>query len=848
MASSRVRQPSQEPHTRLTDSVQERPSQVTHVGGRSSSNSGSSTVQTSAAVLNKVDAARWRGVSIGGWLLLEPGPSRRLFSRFRMPPKGARKRHSATADADQGPEATCEWELMEAMKFKGEEGYAALREHRDTFITRKDFELIRDMGLNAVRIPFGYWIVIGPTARDPYIGPALDYIDRAVRWAEELNLQVLLDLHGAPGGESAEAPCGRRQRPVDRWRWRRWRFRESLQALEVLTKRYRGSRVVTGIAVCNEPSPQVPLVPLCKYYGRAVQTVRTFGMDPDKVSVVLPVFQRSIVEFATQWDETVNGLMKGPGACALGDVCFEVHWYHCFENEWHGRTFAQHLRAVQEHVKELRRYPIVVGEWSLALGRGSQPGLLSHQDMRKFFAHAQLAAYREASHGWFFWSWSDEGGGADWDWQLSHREGCWPSTLDMPDQPGGFREPPRKELLSPGSDPLERILDVPASDPCIRIGDTVYLRAFNGSYFDVEGSRLRARYGDRGRWQQFVICPGSRASGGLAGRRLKNSPARHKAQGKASNKKIKLRAAAKAAAMRLRRREGFLCDGDAIRLRAHTGCFLGVNEDQTVEARWAEQDASDRACIFILHTENGGLTRVRHRSAIFLRSATSKTVLAPNEGDHAARSDIVARWDHLGIWQRLVAEKPLVNAVNPPRPRRVSVAALESRLPEPAESPTRCVPESTDAASTQHSRTLIRRHSVATPSRKRRLSHMDSMCSSPRPSGEASAALTVTTPVAAGKAGNFQATPASARRRASAASAAGNAEAGQPSVASTPLRRRRSLDGEEDELFDLASLPTPSRRRRISADGGPKELLSLLMSPVPEPAACPATRNLSHDF
>ena len=31
-------------------------------------------------------------------------------------------------------------------------------------------------------------------------------------------------------------------------------------------------------------------------------------------------------------------------------------------------------------------------------------------------------------------------------------------------------------------------------------GDTVYLRAFNGRYLDVEASQVRARYSDRGKW------------------------------------------------------------------------------------------------------------------------------------------------------------------------------------------------------------------------------------------------------------------------------------------------------------------------------------------------------------
>mmetsp|Transcript_104536 Transcript_104536/g.292903 ORF Transcript_104536/g.292903 Transcript_104536/m.292903 type:complete len:382 (-) Transcript_104536:514-1659(-) len=332
---------------------------------------------------------RWRGVSLGGWLLLEPGPAKDLFRRF---------------PDERGREARCEWDLMTNLR-RSPEGLEALRKHRETHITPEDFRRIRAMGLNAVRIPFGFWIVDGPGsaggAFEPWEGPALAFLDRAVQWAEDSGLQVLLDLHGCPGGESGEAPCGRRQRPPGgTWHWRQWRIGETLRVIRCVAERYRDRRCVTGFAVCNEPSPEVPSDVLCRFYDRAVAAIRNAGMAADQVCVVLPVFQRPLARFAERWKTLLNG-------CDHANTCFEVHWYHCFENYWHGLTFAQHLRAVQAHIEELRQFPVVVGEWSLALGCGAQPGKVSKDEMRALFARAQLAAYAEASHGWFFWNWRD---------------------------------------------------------------------------------------------------------------------------------------------------------------------------------------------------------------------------------------------------------------------------------------------------------------------------------------------------------------------------------------------------------------------------------------------------------
>jgi len=168
-------------------------------------------------------------------------------------------------------------------------------------------------------------------------------------------------------------------------------------------------------------------------------------MLASKVTVVLPVFQRPVPEFAKEWAKYTGGVHE--------NTCFEVHYYHCFGNEWNGLTFAQHIREVKSSMRELQEYPIVIGEWSLAIGSGAQPGQLSKSEMRKRFAHAQLAAYAQASHGWFFWTWHDSNG-TEWDWQLSQKDGIFSRTM--------INDPPPLELPSwdgNDEDPLEADFD-----------------------------------------------------------------------------------------------------------------------------------------------------------------------------------------------------------------------------------------------------------------------------------------------------------------------------------------------------------------------------------------------------
>jgi hypothetical protein len=67
-------------------------------------------------------------------------------------------------------------------------------------------------------------------------------------------VQVLLDLHGAPGGENALRPCGREH---PRWAYQDWRLGESLAVLATIAARYAGAPHVTGVQVLRDP-PAAP--------------------------------------------------------------------------------------------------------------------------------------------------------------------------------------------------------------------------------------------------------------------------------------------------------------------------------------------------------------------------------------------------------------------------------------------------------------------------------------------------------------------------------------------------------------------------------------------------------------
>eukprot|EP00929_Paragymnodinium_shiwhaense_P063183 TRINITY_DN3157_c0_g2_i1.p1 TRINITY_DN3157_c0_g2~~TRINITY_DN3157_c0_g2_i1.p1 ORF type:complete len:773 (-),score=115.55 TRINITY_DN3157_c0_g2_i1:683-3001(-) len=553
----------------------------------------------------------WRGVNLGGWLLLEPGTAKALFAKYRL---------------EDGGQATCEWDLMLEMRRRGV-AKRVMAHHRNTFVTKHDFQRIRQCGLNAVRIPIGYWCLLRCLKGEPYIGGALKYVDRAVAWAAEVGLAVVLDLHGNPGGESDDAPCGRRQRPHGLWHWKDWDMSMSLDALALLARRYAGNTTVAGIEVCNEPSNTVPAAMLCQYYDRAVETIRGAGMGPDDVAVVLPLFQRPTEEFAQEWS-SVSGDRHA-------NVCFDFHYYHCFENEWNGKSLAQQIRSVEEHASELAKFPAIVGEWSLALGLASRKACVQDDERRRIFGRLQLDAYKQASHGWFFWNWTDSAG-VEWDWQQSFAEGSvhgvsrlGPLLLQLPAWDGR------------GEDPLEDCFDpAPNGDACIRYGDAVYLRSFHGRTLDVEGpgSQACARWADKGEWQRLVICRGSYAadSDHLSSSQSSSSSSSSSSSDEESEAQ-----------------RSVVFHGDIVSLKTHTGHFVSVTPEGIAAGHDASDCSLDASIDFFLHIQDRG--ELRHRSGIFLQSRRTDCVV--DVDGSASNTKVQARWQDFGEWQRFVVEK-----------------------------------------------------------------------------------------------------------------------------------------------------------------------------------------------
>jgi glucan 1,3-beta-glucosidase len=341
---------------------------------------------------------RLRGVNLGGWLVLEKWMTPSLFA---------------------GLEATDETTWCAQL---GDAAGRKLRAHWDSFITREDFAWLASIGINAVRIPIGHWI-LGPPypyhasygdKQHPFVAGGIEVVDRALDWAGEFGLRVLLDLHAAPGCQNGFDNGGIKD--VCEWHARTEYVDFSVELLGRLAARYRSAASLCGIEVLNEPRWDVPTALLCDYYRRAYAAIRAH-CPPERAAVVFHDGFRTHREFLDFFREP-----------ELEKVLLDVHRYQCFERsdidlDIHGHLHKAGVswRDESECIQGELGVSAIAGEWSLGLelavvslwANGPFHHALERMDgfqldvALRAYAAAQLLAF-EHYLGWFFWSYRTE--------------------------------------------------------------------------------------------------------------------------------------------------------------------------------------------------------------------------------------------------------------------------------------------------------------------------------------------------------------------------------------------------------------------------------------------------------
>ncbi|KAK2592733.1 hypothetical protein QQS21_009576 [Conoideocrella luteorostrata] len=344
-----------------------------------------------------------RGVNFGGWLICEPWMMRSEWSKMGCGNSASEfdcmRDHYSGNNRDAGNQ-----------KFEA---------HWKTWITPDSVQSVHDVGLNTIRIPIGYWSYtdIVDKGSEPFAdgNKMLPYLDAVVKKAADLGMYVIIDLHGAPGGQQEDVFTGQNNKPAgffndhdfDRaQKWMSW-----------MTKRIHTNPAYSSVGmieVLNEPVskhddqgkryPAPGEVPglIQKYYPGALKAVR----DAEAALNVADNKKLHVQFMSSKWDSgnpRDNSAVKNDKLTAFDD-----HNYIGFAlGKQNGdRNKLMQSACHDNRVVDGQKFAIT-GEWSMT----SNVGVDSNDEkafFKKFFTAQQQLYEKPGMNGWVYWTWKTE--------------------------------------------------------------------------------------------------------------------------------------------------------------------------------------------------------------------------------------------------------------------------------------------------------------------------------------------------------------------------------------------------------------------------------------------------------
>lgn len=294
-----------------------------------------------------------RGVNVGGWLVQESW----------MNLTNAPSQMEAYAVLDQ--------------RFGREVREHLFDVYEDHYLSEADFDNIKSLGMNVVRLPFAWWNILdenGNLKEDAFT--RLDwFVDRCA----ERDMYVILDLHAARGSQNNQDNSGEMNGSN---LWKEPLYQDQTQYLwECVAAHYKGNPAIAAYDLLNEPGGDFKSTGVTQwdFFDRLYKAIRT--VDPDH-----------IIMMESCWDPED---LPAPDRYGWENVVYQYHFY-----KWNADDdyWAQKLNVdVKLHKLKQVNHPVpsFLGEFTL------------FQSMDAW-TYA-LDAYSSAGMGWTIWTYKVTG-------------------------------------------------------------------------------------------------------------------------------------------------------------------------------------------------------------------------------------------------------------------------------------------------------------------------------------------------------------------------------------------------------------------------------------------------------
>lgn len=378
-----------------------------------------------------------RGVNLGSWFALEGWLTGSVCKHAKDPKQ---------SDHD----VVC--------GMKPEDAKSTLEHHWDHFIDDGDWKWMAGHGVSAVRLPINYvHFVAGDSTRakllkgtdfasyaEVYEG-AWSRIEGAIKKAASHNIGVLIDLHGAPGGQNKDAHSGKSDGKVNFFNGIHAgsNKKTTIKILVELAEAVADYENVIGLELINEPENHSSLE---EFYNDAIKAIRS----SNNANVArLPLY------LGDAWNAHHYAKYVGKNSDAGNPLVSDHHLYRCFTKKDHQTSAEDHARAMDVNHGGTAKFlssiadetggNIIIGEWSAALNPGSLKDCPSKTEAKKAWGMSQWWAYEQFMSGYFYWTLKKEGGpDPGWCFYTAVEKGIMPQNIN-PLQTSHHRSPQEME-------------------------------------------------------------------------------------------------------------------------------------------------------------------------------------------------------------------------------------------------------------------------------------------------------------------------------------------------------------------------------------------------------------------
>lgn len=167
----------------------------------------------------------------------------------------------------------CEWMINDMICQLAGPDFARefWQKFKDTYITAEDIAFIKNTGANTIRLPFNYKLF----TNEDYMGKndaseGFRMIDKVIEWCKLYGLNLILDMHDCPGGQTGDN--------IDNGYAYPWLFEsEPSQKLfcdiwKAIALRYKEEPVILGYELMNEP--------IATTFSKEIQSMLNNKLEP----------------------------------------------------------------------------------------------------------------------------------------------------------------------------------------------------------------------------------------------------------------------------------------------------------------------------------------------------------------------------------------------------------------------------------------------------------------------------------------------------------------------------------------------------------------------------------------